>query len=119
MNYMCLADQSRPGFAELKVRKQNVQPTYEWDPAKRLSNIAKHDGIDFVSVKDFEWSTAQTVRSDRGGEVCAIGYIGPRLHVLIYTARDGARRIISLRKANKREETNYATAQAGPHQSDG
>ena len=98
-----------------------MQPTYEWDPAKRLSNIAKHDGIDFVSVKDFEWSTAQTVRSDRGGEVrySAIGYIGPRLHVLIYTARDGARRIISLRKANKREETNYATAQAGPHQSDG
>ena len=47
-----------------------MQPTYEWDPAKRLSNIAKHDGIDFVSVKDFEWSTAQTVRSDRGGEVC-------------------------------------------------
>ena len=94
--------------------------TYEWDRAKRLSNVAKH-GIDFDSVRDFEWSTAQAVRSDRSGEVrySAIGYIGPRLHVLIYTVRDGARRIISLRKANKREEANYAAAQAGPHQSDG
>jgi uncharacterized DUF497 family protein len=98
-----------------------MPPTYEWDPAKRLSNIAKHARIDFVSVRDFEWSAAQTVRSDRGGEVrySSIGYIGPRLHVVIYTVRDGARRIISLRKANKREETNYATAQAGPYQSDG
>lgn len=93
---------------------------YEWDPAKRSSNFAKH-GVDFDSARDFEWATAQAVRSDRSGEVrySAIGYIGPRLHVLIYTARDGAKRIISLRKANKREEANYATAQAGPHQSDG
>ena len=98
-----------------------MPPTYEWDPAKRLSNITKHAGIDFVSVRDFEWSAAQTVRNDRGGEVrySSIGYIGPRLHVVIYTVRDGARRIISLRKANKREEANYATAQAGPYQSDG
>ena len=95
--------------------------TYEWDAAKRRSNIAKHAGIDFVLVKNFEWSTAQTVRSDRAGEVrySSIGYIGPRLHVVIYTVRDGARRIISLRKANKREEAHYATAQAGPYQSDG
>jgi uncharacterized DUF497 family protein len=98
-----------------------MPPTYEWDPAKRLSNIAKHAGIDFVSVRDFEWSAAQTVRNDRGGEVrySSIGYIGPRLHVVIYTVRDGARRIISLRKANKREEASYATAQTGPYQSDG
>ena len=98
-----------------------MPPTFEWDPAKRLSNLAKHAGIDFDSVRDFEWSSAQTVRSDRDGEVrySSIGYIGPRLHVVIYTDRDGARRIISLRKANKREESNYATAQAGPYQSDG
>jgi uncharacterized DUF497 family protein len=37
-----------------------------------------------------------------------IGYIGHRLFVIVFVDRDGMRRIISLRKANKREERMYA-----------
>lgn len=39
-----------------------------------------------------------------------IGYIAERLHVIIYTHRASKFRIISLRKANKREEKRYAAA---------
>jgi len=38
----------------------------------------------------------------------AIGYIGLRLYVVVYADRDGSRRVISLRKANKREVDFYA-----------
>lgn len=38
----------------------------------------------------------------------SIGYIELRLYVVVYVDRDGGRRIISLRKANKREVNFYA-----------
>lgn len=46
----------------------------------------------------------------RYGEVRMIGfaYIGLRLCCVVYTGRGDERRIISLRKANKREVTRYA-----------
>ncbi|MBF0169160.1 MAG: BrnT family toxin [Alphaproteobacteria bacterium] len=41
----------------------------------------------------------------------ALGYIGHRLHVLIFTQRGHAVRVISLRKANLREKRDYDQAQ--------
>lgn len=38
----------------------------------------------------------------------AKGYIGDRLHVMVFCLRADAVRVISLRKANKREEVSYA-----------
>lgn len=38
----------------------------------------------------------------------ATGYIGERLHVMVFCHRSDAVRVISLRKANKREEKRYA-----------
>ncbi len=35
-------------------------------------------------------------------------FIGDRLHVMIYCRRSDAVRVISLRKANRREEKRYA-----------
>lgn len=51
-------------------------------------------------------------RSDRYQEVryIATGYIGQRLHRVVYTARGESIRIISLRKANPREMRRYAEA---------
>lgn len=45
-------------------------------------------------------------------EVRMIGfaYIGTRLYCVVYTDRGDVRRVISLRKANRREEKRYATA---------
>ncbi len=40
--------------------------------------------------------------------MAGIGYIGPRLYYVVFVDRADDRRIISLRKANKREEKRYA-----------
>ena len=37
-------------------------------------------------------------------------YIGDRLHYVVYTMREDQCRVISLRKANSREERQYAQA---------
>ncbi len=43
----------------------------------------------------------------------ALGHIGEHLHVMVFTPRNGAVHVISLRRANRRERTRYA-AQAQP-----
>ncbi|MDE2938763.1 MAG: BrnT family toxin [Chloroflexota bacterium] len=81
---------------------------YEWDEGKRLSNQVKH-GVDFSEVAGFEWDTAVIQSSPRGGELrhAALGFIGERLHYLVFTIRGNNRRIVSLRKANQRELRRY------------
>ena len=46
----------------------------------------------------------------REARYVALGYIGDRLHYVVYTMRGGKCRIISLRKANSREIRQYAQA---------
>ncbi|MBF9034291.1 BrnT family toxin [Rhodobacterales bacterium HKCCE2091] len=85
---------------------------FEWDEAKNRVNIQTR-GIDFASARDFDFSSAQTKRDARleYGEdrSVAVGYIGRRLHVLVYTLRGARIRVISLRKANSRERRSYAS----------
>jgi uncharacterized DUF497 family protein len=85
---------------------------YEWDEAKRRDNLAKHRGVDFSGMEAFEWETAAIASSSRHGEAryTALGYIGDRLYYVVYTMRGDKCRIISLRKANPREERQYAQA---------
>ena len=79
---------------------------WDWDDAKRRANLARH-GVDFVVVEHFDWERAMIepdLRYDYGEpRMAATGIIGGRLHVMIYTERDGEMRLISLRKANRRE----------------
>jgi uncharacterized DUF497 family protein len=88
---------------------------YEWDAAKAEANLAKHR-IRFERAHDFDWDSAIERVDDREeyGEarMVALGFIGRRLHVLIYTARQDVIRVISLRRANKREVQAYYEAQA-------
>ena len=83
---------------------------YEWDDSKCKANVAKH-GVDFLAAENFDWSNAIEViddRTDFGEERwITLGFIGNRLYVLIYTTRLDTIRIISLRKANKREREFY------------
>ena len=81
---------------------------YEWDEAKRAANRRKH-GIDFEVVNSFVWETAEIKPSPRGSEMryAATGYIGTRLHRVIYTERGERLRIISLRKAHLTEVRDY------------
>lgn len=82
--------------------------TYEWDDAKRRSNLVKHD-VDFADVVNFDFARAVSEVEERGGELrfVATGYIGDRLHKLVYVRRGGNIRVISLRVASRRERRAY------------
>ncbi|HTT77682.1 MAG TPA: BrnT family toxin [Candidatus Binataceae bacterium] len=83
----------------------------EFDAAKNQRNIEQR-GISFALAAEFDWTTALVLRSDRAGETryMAMGALAGRLHVLVYTMRGQTLRIISLRRANKREVRRYEKA---------
>ena len=82
---------------------------YEWDEAKRRENADKHT-VDFTEIYAFDWGSAMYNSNDTHGELrqVATGYIGMRLHTVVYTWRDRRKRIISLRKASPKEMRDYA-----------
>ena len=82
---------------------------YEWDQAKRAENRNKH-GVDFAEIEHFQWDSALVERSDRHGEerYTGVGYLQGRLHVVVFTERYIATRIISLRRAGQEERQRYA-----------
>jgi uncharacterized protein len=87
-----------------------------FDLAKSERNVVER-GIPFELANDFDWSTAllaEDTRRDYGERrFQAVGFIGERLHVLVFTPRDQAVHVISLRRANERERNRYA-AQTQP-----
>ncbi len=82
----------------------------EFDPAKNQRNIRERE-LSFEMASEFEWESAVMVEDTRRdyGErrFRAFGFIGNRLHALVFTPRDGGIRVISLRKANQREIDGY------------
>ena len=83
---------------------------FEWDDAKCQQNLAKHH-LDFADAWElwegphFEWADT---RHDYGEiRQVVIGLISDRVCVCVYTIRDGRYRIISLRRANSREQARY------------
>ncbi len=82
----------------------------EFDSTKNKRNIQER-GISFELAVNFDLETAKIWiddRKDYGEErFSALGYIGERLFAMVFTVREDALRIISLRKANKREEHFY------------
>jgi uncharacterized protein len=85
---------------------------FSWDEAKREANAVKH-GIEMRTVEGFDFSTAVARVDNRAdyGEVreIALGFIGTRLHVLVFARRPPLLQVISLRKANDRERKFYAS----------
>ena len=84
---------------------------YEFDPAKDESKLDRH-GLSLTDADGFEWDAA-LVREDARKPYAeprfeAMGYIRDRLHVMVFCLRADVVRVISLRKANKREEVSYA-----------
>jgi len=96
----------------------------DFDPAKDAANRDKH-GLSLGEAARMEWGSAvlwPDVRFDYGEErMCALGYVGARLYFVVFVDRpagednDGKpqciRRIISLRRANPREEKRYASTE--------
>ena len=79
---------------------------YEWDETKRTKNLANH-GVDFALIEAFDWEQAVVEKDERRDyaedRYRALGRIGGRLYAAVFTIRLGNIRVISLRKANKRE----------------
>jgi len=61
---------------------------------------------------EFDWITALMAEDTRQRyperRYQALGWIGEHLYMLVFTPRDGAVHVISLRRANQRERSRYA-----------
>ena len=83
---------------------------YEWNNNKAELNYQKH-GVTFDHAENFEWDSALVIEDRRQnyGEnrYNAMGLINDRLYQMTFTVREEVVRVISLRKANKREIKHY------------
>ncbi|MEX1034666.1 MAG: BrnT family toxin [Sneathiella sp.] len=83
---------------------------FEWDEAKRDGNLAKH-GVDFTKAGKFDFETSFTredIRDAYGEQrYVSIGLIDGRPYVMVWCYRGSKVRVISLRKANKKERASY------------
>ena len=82
-----------------------------FDQHKNSLNIEKH-GVSLADAEKLEWDTMLITTDTRKdyGESRFIGYslIEDRVYCVVYTERHNSQRVISLRKANKREVKHYA-----------
>lgn len=85
--------------------------TIKFDEAKSSKNV-RHRGLPFSMVADFQWETALVIRDDRRdyGEErsLAFGAINSELYALVFTVRDDNIRVISLRRANRKERKRWS-----------
>ena len=83
---------------------------YQWDQAKRLTNLRKH-GIDFADVPavfDGDILTVEDERLDYGEQrFVTFGLLKGRVIAVVHTEREDHTRIISARKATKYEQRTY------------
>lgn len=82
----------------------------EFDPAKDGANLAKH-GVSLSVASELDWEAALVWFDNRFeyNETRMIA-LAPKTEILFYVAfvdRGEARRIISLRRANRREVKHY------------
>lgn len=83
---------------------------FEWDPRKSASNLRKH-GVDFSDAATvFDDDLARTIPDEESGEerfvTMGADALGRTL-VVVYMWRNQQIRIISARKANRRERRDY------------
>ena len=89
---------------------------YEWDRHKADANLAKH-GIDFVAaVKVFDDPGVLIRPDNRYAEprFQAIGTVKGLVLFVGFAMRGDVYRIITARRANRRERQKYRPLQAGP-----
>jgi len=80
------------------------------DPAKSERNDQQR-GMPFALAQQFDWSLALIVEDTRQAyperRFQALGFIDEHLCMPVFTPREGAQHVISLRRANKRDRTRY------------
>ena len=81
-----------------------------FDPEKNATNIAQR-GLSFERVAELDWETAvivEDIRRDYGEpRLRVIARLGNRLHAAVVTPRGEDLRVISFRRANRREARLY------------
>ena len=84
----------------------------EFDPAKRAWTLAER-GLDLAEVPAIFAGAVVTYPDDRRDyaepRFITIGRLRGRMVVVVWTPRDSAYRIVSLRKANVREQAAYGS----------
>ncbi|CDF99451.1 BrnT family toxin [Avibacterium paragallinarum] len=82
----------------------------EFDPNKSLKN-EKERGLPFTKMVKFDWTTALIWQDLRFNypepRYIALGLIDDRVHMACVTPIEQGVRVISFRKANKREVKRY------------
>jgi uncharacterized DUF497 family protein len=82
---------------------------FEWDNEKNLTNLKKH-GIDFNAAKAL-WDDPNRIEIHTGHPIenryILIGKVGKKLWASIFTMRGNTIRIISVRRARKKETNLY------------
>ncbi len=83
---------------------------YEWDTKKSCANLEKH-GLSFEDaerVLEGECVTFIDERFDYGEtRLITLGSLAGRIVVIVHAPREEVTRIISMRKANEREQKIY------------
>jgi hypothetical protein len=87
-----------------------------FDPAKNARNIAER-GLSFERVADLDWDTAvitEDTRRDYGEpRLRVMARLDGRLHAVVVTPRGEDLRVISFRRANRREIGRYGKKDGG------
>ncbi|MBB4041987.1 hypothetical protein GGR34_003672 [Microvirga flocculans] len=82
----------------------------DFDIAKSLRNAVKR-GLPFDLVEGFDWNTALVVEDLRSDyperRFQALGLIGNKLHMVVFTPIEGGVRVISLRAASRKERSRW------------
>jgi uncharacterized DUF497 family protein len=84
---------------------------FEWDQAKAMSNLAKHDlSFEVATLVFADMAFVDMEASQPGADEVrrkAVGLIDGRIHTVVYTMRNGITRIISARRSNAKETASY------------
>jgi uncharacterized DUF497 family protein len=89
--------------------------SFEWDEAKRLSNLAKH-AIDFVDVQlllDGRPLLTRPSANPSEARFLSTGIIDGRFDTVVWTRRDGAIRVISARRTRDADKRAYRALYGG------
>jgi hypothetical protein len=84
---------------------------YQWDPKKAAVNLEKHsvDFADAVGVFEDEWALTikeEYIEGEQRFVTMGMDFLG-RVLVVVYTYRNDDIRLISARRATKRERRAY------------
>ncbi len=85
--------------------------TFDFDPAKDTANRAKHGVPLSFGARVFDDPAVTLIDTIRAGDeelrYKAVGLIGNKLFTAVYVHRDGAIRLISVRRSNANEQRDY------------